>query len=292
MSGDTGKSFYEVTRSFNAAIASAYQLAPCGVVVAAALMVAVTWIALLSAKLMVGTVLLVVLVVAVIVYATTTNYGEAALALVAGLLTVFSVTWTTQRFIAFMVAWCGFSFAALIIASIRIASRSESIYRQAALAYADKPEDSMVIEKQLIEIGGTSEAEGLGPIERAHAIRLFCFRKLPLEAQPAALKGVAMLSVITQIDSNAIASFVTDVFKAFNFAGSGMYDRIIDIVYLHLRQSAVPPQDFIKGFENSRRLLLGNEVAPLKYFRSLQDALELGIPPEQIVDHLGPKLTN
>src|SRR5687767_2968720 len=92
------KSFYEVWRAFGATIQSLYKLAPCLVIVMGAVIAGVTWLALFSSKLMLGTVLLVVWAVAIVVYVSTRKYGEAALALVAGLLTAYSVTWNTPRF--------------------------------------------------------------------------------------------------------------------------------------------------------------------------------------------------
>src|SRR5438105_2763695 len=105
-----GKSFYEVWRAFIAAVQSLYKLVPCLVIVMALVIAGVTWLALFSSKLMLGIVLLVVLAVAIIVYVSTQRYGEAALALVAGLLTAYSVNWNGKRFIGFIAVWSGFSF--------------------------------------------------------------------------------------------------------------------------------------------------------------------------------------
>jgi hypothetical protein len=202
-----GKSFYEVWLAFTATLQSLYKLAPCLVIVMTLVIAGVTWLALFSSKVMLGTVLLVVLGVAMIVYVSTQNYGEAALALVAGLLTTYSVTWNGKRFIGFIAVWSGFSFLALMISSVRIASKQESIYRQASLALADDGMNSSLIEKQLQSIGKASMKIALGPVERAEVIRVFAFRRLSLTVMEAGLKAVAMLSIITEVNSLVVARF-------------------------------------------------------------------------------------
>src|SRR3954452_21337842 len=109
-----GQSFAQMIRSLGAVIRSAYGLAPAAVVVmilvTAIVVVATIW----STPLMMTVVLLVVLGIALLLYLNTWNYGEAALALAAGLLTVYSVTWTPKKFIAFIVVWLTFSAIALL----------------------------------------------------------------------------------------------------------------------------------------------------------------------------------
>ena len=62
------------------------------------------------------------------VYFKSKNYGEAVLALSAGLFTVFTVTWTKPLFICFIVIWLAFTLIVLLATSIRLASKSQSLY--------------------------------------------------------------------------------------------------------------------------------------------------------------------
>ena len=190
------QTFGEVWSSFVATVKAAYDLAPFLVIVLVGVVIAVTYIAVSSAKLMMGIVLLLVLGITIIVYATTDNFGEAALALVAGLLTAYSVTWTPSKFIAFIAVWSAFSFSVLLISSLKLASRSESLYRQAAIATCDRNFEVKAMEKLLQEIGKDRSIEGLGPIEKAETLLIFAYRKLPIESQSNALKAVSILSVI------------------------------------------------------------------------------------------------
>lgn len=282
------KSFYEVWRAFGAAVKSLYKLAPCLVIVMAAVIAGVTWLALFSSKLMLGSVLLVVWGVAIVVYVSTQKYGEAALALVAGLLTAYSVTWNTPRFIGFVVIWSGFSFIALLISSIKIASQVESIYRQASLTMASS--DSFLIEKELKAIGEAADKVSLGPVERAEAIRIFAFRKLPISIMAAGLKSVGMLSVITGIDSKIVSNFIADVYRIFSADTTEQAQLILEVIHQTIRESAAPPADFMAAFDHSRRLVLSRSIDASNYFAELQFALDAGVAPEMMGEYLSSRI--
>lgn len=170
------QSLTDAFAALGAAVASAYKLAPAVVVMASLVAAGVITLSLWSTTLMMGMVLLIVWGVSLLVYAKTANFGEAALALVAGLLTVFSVEWTPRRFVAFSVAWVGFALMALLVSSIRIASKVETIYQQAAYAAAQHPGEADEVERRLREIGEKSKLGQVGPVERAEILRLPGFR--------------------------------------------------------------------------------------------------------------------
>jgi hypothetical protein len=284
------KSFYEVWKTFGATVRSLYKMAPCLVIVLSAVILAVTWISIHSSKLMLGTVLLVVWGVAVVVYASTQNYGEASLALVAGLLTAYSVTWNPPRYIAFIAIWSGFSFVALIISSIKIASNVESIYREASLNMADSTLDSLGIEQRLKAIGDSSNKISLGPVERAEVIRIFAFRKLPIAVMEGGLKSVGMLSIITGIESKPIANFFADVYRIFGASTTAEGEMILEVIHQTIRQCAAPPVDFISAFEHSRRLVLTRSIDAPTYFAELRVALDAGVAPEAMTEYLSDRI--
>jgi hypothetical protein len=263
-----------------AVIKATYAMAPVLVVFLGIVVFGVVALALTSAKLMIGFVLLIVLLVTIIVFASTSNFGEATLALVAGVLTAYSVNWTSGKFIAFVTIWFGFLAIAIVISSIKIAARSEAIYRDAAIAYSSSDADVPEVEKRLQAIAKDRTQDGLGPIERAEVLRLFSFRKLPVEAMPDALRATIVLSVITQIDHMHVAVFVADAFKVFEPRRPGIGTDLADILYRSIKGSAVPPADYIRGFECARHLILSGSVEPLVFLDRLQAALEAGVPPE------------
>lgn len=256
-----------------------------GVTVVAGLLVAsIILVSIQSVPLMMAVVVLVVLLVSVLVFAGTSNYGEAALALVAGLLTAFTVSWTPGTFAVFVVSWFVFTFIALIISSLKLAAKEQDIYFDAAQAIrSDRPAET---KGELQKIVKHRSSKMLGPIKCAEVLRLFAFRKLPLTSMQYGLKAVEVLSVITRVDHETVASFVADVYKMFPTTPGLRYENLLDHIYEIIRSSPVAPSEFISAFNHSRRIVLSGDVEPEDYFQRLTVALEKGVPPEAIYDYL------
>lgn len=281
-----GESTGEAIRSLQAVVKSSYGLAPvasgCLVVVALAVgALAIRW-----APFMQAIVLLIVTLVALVVYLSTKSYGEAALALAAGLLSVYSVDWDTPTFISFLVVWIGFSIIALLISSIRIAATVEDIYVQASLFAPRKNEDLKALERDLRRIGKRRGRGMLGPVEKAEVIRLFAFRKLPLSVMESGLDAVETLSVVTKLEPLEVARFVADLARAAEVASEATVSGVVEFFVATVRESAVPPRDFFEGFEASRHLMFEEDVEPLELFRSLRRSLEAGVRPDRVGEYL------
>ena len=125
----------------------AYGLAPVAVVIGLILAGILIYVSLYFVEIMMGTIILLIFLISIAVYAASNNYGEAALALVAGLLTAFTVQWTLNKYVAFVFPLISFFFFVLLTWSIRLAAKNESLYLQAAI-YIDITR-SKEIEKQL-----------------------------------------------------------------------------------------------------------------------------------------------
>jgi hypothetical protein len=98
------------------------------------------------------------------------NYGEAALALMAGLLAAFTVDWTWNKSLVFMTALLGFLLFILLIGSIKLAAKNEDIYLQAAI-YVDVNTTKETAQK-LRKMSDNTPTKKLGLFEKAEAIRI------------------------------------------------------------------------------------------------------------------------
>lgn len=274
----------EALLTFRNLLASLNKLVPQIVVIATFLGLLTIFILTFSMKLMVGSALLIVLGVSLGVYAKTVNYGEAALALVAGLLTIYSVDWTAAKFVAFAFSWLAFSLFALIISSMQLASKIEMILLNAAQSF--DTENTKEVEKQLQEISNDTSIKTLGPIKRAEVIRLFAFRNLPISLMKPALKSVEILSTITQVEHEAMALFVADVYKVFGDSSDEYYQAFLDKIYKTIRNTPVSPKEFIHAFQASRRLVFSERIPVDTYLQKLTRALESGIPSDEVYEYL------
>jgi len=108
---------------FRNTILAAYSLAP-AIVITGLLLAAIVFSAsFFFVEIKMGSIILLIFIISIIVYAVSKNYGEATVALMAGLLAAFTVEWTWNKYIIFMLALLGFLFFILLIGSLRIAAK-------------------------------------------------------------------------------------------------------------------------------------------------------------------------
>ncbi|MBN2291525.1 MAG: hypothetical protein JXM70_03810 [Pirellulales bacterium] len=276
------QSLTDAIKSLGSTLRAAYELAPLAVVVLAALSLLLVWLTVTWTPLMTGSAVILVLILSLSIFAFRGNFGEALLSLVGGLLSVFAYEWTTERYVAFSIAWIGFALFALLIASIKIAAKNEDIYRQAALKLVGSGPRLKETEKRLKDIGSKTDLSMLGPIERADIIRTFAFRDLPIDLFSSALSATESLSVITKCDINTVAIFVADFFQSFQPEDDAQARQITDILYNSIRSTPVPPEDYFAGFEKSRRLVVSKLLNPIDFLDNLRECLSEGVPIDEV----------
>jgi len=242
---------------------------------------------------MVTVILIIVLLVSIVVYGATQSYGEAALALAAGLLSVYSVDWTTPRFIGFVGVWFAFSAAALLISSVRVFSEVETIYLQGSFAIGD-PSDATSIkqaERVLRAIGDKfRDKSGLNPVERAQILRMFAFRRVPLTVMASGLSAVDTLSMATYTEPLLVAKFVADVTKAIEGTQADHLAESLTLLVSTIRDCAAAPEEFFRAFESGRHLLLGRVLPISEYLVQIRSALEAGVQCEEVGEYMSERL--
>jgi hypothetical protein len=223
-----------------------------------------------------------------IVYAASKNYGEAALALLAGLLAAFTVDWTWNRYIVFIITVLSFLSFIILTSSIKLAADNESLYRDAAL-YIDIAH-STEIEKQLSEISKSISNNGLGPKDRADAIKMMAFRKLPIETMKYMLEAIQMLKVITGLNPKIITSYLIDWIKVLDIAPSPDYENQISKILDFYRAAPISHEEFILAFTNTKRLVTSGKIDPASYLLYLRQGLEEGLSPQEIYSFIEEKI--
>jgi hypothetical protein len=87
---------------------------------------------------------------------------------------------------------------------------------------------------------------------------------------------------VTRVDTKAATVFIADVLRLLQVHDATEYHIILEQVMGIIRGSAVPPDDFINGFQHSRSLALSRTVPPQRYFELLREQLENGVAPEEV----------
>lgn len=217
-----------LNESFNALrnlISAAYNLAP-AVVITGLILAAIVFVtSLFFVEIEMGSIVLLIIIISIIVYALSKNYGEATVALMAGLLAAFTVEWTWNKYVVFMMALLGFLFFVLLIGSIRKAATNESLYREAALYVSVS--NYKEVEKQLVKISKSIPDNLLGPVERADAIKIMAFRKIPTESMQYMLAIIQTFVGITRLDVKTITQFLVDLTRVLNLEiGPNLREKI------------------------------------------------------------------
>jgi hypothetical protein len=218
------------------------------------------------------------------IYLTTDNYGEAALALAAGLLAAFTVQWNWGPFLLFVASWFALTGAVILISSIKVGAKHENILINAALVI--DPSKSKVVQKQLNGIIKDKSIGILGPVKCAEVLRIFAYRKMSIESMRYGLRATDILTAITGVNHEDIAYFVADIYKMFPVNSEQRYETLLNQINNTIRSSPVSPNEFIRAFTASRRMVLSGEAEPESYFEHLTIALEKGWSPEQVSEYI------
>jgi len=234
----------------------------------------------------------VVVASAIIIYVKTENYGEAVLALSAGLFTVYTVTWTLSLFLGFISVWVLFTVIVFFITSIRSISNIESILLEASMLLHNAEFTDEQIMRQLEEISNSLKNCVLMPEQRATIIRLFCFRKIEIDRISIALKWVNIYYSITKIPYLEIASFVTEVIKNTSVLNAGAtIDDIFDYIYVGMRDTPASPLEYMQAFKRTRYILASTKNT-LLYFNSINKFFYTGKSSSIIEEYVKKNVVN
>ncbi len=234
-----------------------------------------------NTSLQIGMLTAVIFLCSIAVYIKSKNYGEAVLALSAGLFTVYTVSWITSLFISFIAIWVMFTVVVFLTSSIKLSSTVQSIYMEASFASKHLNLSEKECEKQFQKISNSVEGCIIGPVEIAEIIRLFAFRKISLSDMKTGLKWVNILFSLTRIPCLILANFVAAIIKNASILNQITSDSIFEYIYSGMRNSPVTPQEYIDMFQQTRHLLIKHKDA-VKYFEVLNKYFDSGTSPNDI----------
>ena len=248
-------------------------------------------------QLMMVVVTLLVLTVSLVMYGKIANYGEAALALVAGLLMALAITWTLGKFLIFIAAWVVFTVFVFLISSIKLASKLQHIYRHAAVLIDNKNYQN--IEEKLKKAGSSTPRGMLGPLERVESIRLLSFRKYPIQLMKSTLATVETLSIATQVSYKKITLFIADLYMMVaHLLGQNeqeinqQFHRLVVLVMNIICDTPASPEEFFNTFQQTRWFVISGRLEPIPYLQEIYHAFNKGFSPDDIVEGMSKKYKN
>lgn len=278
------QSLGELLRALGNSIKSLYRLAPAATIALIGVWAFLVAVVAATPDKATAAVVVIVLIVSIVIYSRVKNYAEAALALVLGLFTAFTISWTPYRFALFTAAYFGFTALILLISSVTIASKLEDILRQASI-FIDL-QHCETVEKQLKKVVDKSNGGMMSPVEKAECVRFLAFKKFPIGLMNHALKGIGQLSVITKVEHKDIASFLYDLYKMGIAIDSPSYQAGIDKILSFIMQLPVTPGEFFESFRKTRKFVLTGRADLSQYLKVLEKTVNDGLSLEEVTSYM------
>lgn len=230
--------------------------------------------------LMLTTMLIITLICSVLIYFKNENYGEAVLSLSAGLFTIFSVTWTSSLFLAYIFTWMLFTISSLMISSLKLALRVDEILHESALIISNNDEHSKR-KVELRSIVGKDNQGTLGIVEKSEVIRVFCFMNLKYEYFEDVLRSVIVLNTITRINYMKVCEFYIDIVN-----NSNNSNNLLDTVYLYIRQANTYPENVVDKYLKFNYLIHSQDIEPVQLLSKIVQCINDGYAESDYEDTL------
>jgi hypothetical protein len=277
--------FNNVISALAATVKSLYSLAPAAVLAGILLF----WLLMnatiqLSDTTIMSVVILIIILTSLLISLKYRLTGEALLGLTAGLLTAFTVSWSMNRFVLFMIAWFAFFGFTTLFWSIKMAADLEQIIRQSSI-WIDNYNVEMN-ESKLNVIIKNSNLQYLDRVSAAKALRILIFRKLPLEISGKTLKSIEMFSSVTGVNFMEITIFYADLYRILNDKQKAAFFTQIDLIFNALRSIPASPDDFLISFRSSFSLIRNNNLDVGLYLYLIEAGFENGVAPDEMHDYI------
>ena len=214
----------------------------------------------------------VVLLMALFLYGKTKSYGEASLALTAGLFAVFGINWNAASLFGVIGTWFFFSVLILFVSCIRAAMYVEDITLQAAIKFAqkhDKEVDKMLICKFLDEIRKSPERTNVISSElTCEVFKYAAFKNVKLEHVELILRFTSILHTISKAPVKDIALVGCDIISCVNPVPSEA-EFVIDTVYMSLQNTPASPLEYFTICSQAILISKRYNVVPLELIEQI-----------------------
>ncbi|WP_461459463.1 hypothetical protein [Methanothrix sp.] len=129
-----------------------------------------------------------------------------------------------------------------------------------------------------------------GPVEKADAIKIMAFRKIPIDSMQYVLEIIQIFVGITRLDAKTITLFLVDLTRVLNIEPGPELRIKIDNIFELYRDAPVSDEEFIEAFSNTKHFAVSGQIGPDEYLSLLISGLKTGRSPvemnDSILDHI------
>lgn len=222
--------------------------------------------------------------VSIIIYSQTKNYGETLLTFMLGVVTVFTIQWTTYSSILFISFYIGFNTVIFMLSSISISSKMETELTAAASFIDLKNHKSIYKILQVVANTGT-EFNNIGPLNRAKAVKFMAFMKMQPGEMTDGLKNIEYIKVIYQLEIERAC----EIFRILYFITQRTNASINVTIFLDeivWRRIPLTPTEFFNIIGRTKGTIIRENLSVQNYLTAMEKLVMEGYEEEEIISYL------
>jgi hypothetical protein len=229
---------------------------------------------------------LIVGVLSIGVYAKNKSFFETMIAFLLGILTIFSITWDTEKAIIVGSMFFGFFILFSALSAVRLSSEIETILTHASnFMQSGNQKDNFKVLNEIVK--QKSKYGQLHIEDRAKAVRFFIFIKVPINDLKASLDIIEILKTVYQISLEESLNFYRSIFI---LDKRGNYNNVstlgLELIFSRITQLPLVPQEFFQIFNLSKKSIYNKYNSIFEYLDEMESLLEQGLDIDSIVEKL------
>lgn len=219
----------------------------------------------------------------IVIYAKTGKFGESALSLFFGLISVFTLEWKYEKAALFAQILFPSLFIYFIIDSIKLSGKSEEILTQAAIFIDYKRVQE--IYKELDNIAKSpTESRQLGVIERSEIVRFLAFHKIPTKDMRSVIEIVEFIKTTYLIDLDLAISTYWSLFNIVKkVENRSILNRDLYEILNVIATVPISPKEYADCIIRNRTEFIKNNYTVQKINESISDHISKGFRPEDFI---------
>lgn len=163
-----------------------------------------------------------------------------------GAFTAFTVSWTISIFSIFIIFFLLFLFLLVIMSSIKLAAKIETINVTAAsfYIYEDYEKNKLAIASILKTVNNEKKTGLLSQLQIWSSVEFFCYKKIPPDAIVVLINQLNLFYTITHVDASLIRELLSKIYLL-SKENDLLFSLHLNLFGKYLKEVRTSPRDFI-----------------------------------------------
>ncbi|HEX2898442.1 MAG TPA: hypothetical protein VHS96_01870 [Bacteroidia bacterium] len=222
--------------------------------------------------------------VSILNFARTKNYAETLMSFMLGILTIFTIEWSSPRPLLFVSFYIGINLLLFIINSVQLATTLESeLTTASSLISTEEFKTTYSQLNSIVHID--TKYNQLSSIEKASVVKHLSYLSVPMGEMTRSIALVEMIKVVFQISLDDAIKFYRNIYfvkqrATQTFDPNQFLDQIV------IRRLPLTPEEFAMIFDSTKKLLISGRFTVNEYLSCLERLLKDGHSIAEIIDEM------